>query len=411
MAAHYDALETREPQAREEALFTALPGFLEVAMQEAPGWARHLAGVEPRAVFSRAALACLPVMRKGALMELQASDPPFGGLARTPTGGMLRLFMSPGPIFEPEGRGNDWWRTARAMFAAGIRPGDIVHNAFAYHLTPAGHMFESGAAALGCAVIPAGTGNTEGQVAAIARLRPRAYAGTPDFLKALVDAAEATGLDVSSLEVGLVSGAALPESLRTGLKDRGIEVLQAYGTADLGIVAYESEAREGMVVSEEMIVEIVTPGTGDPVSPGEVGEVVVTSFNPDYPMIRFATGDMSATLPGISPCGRTNMRIRGWMGRADQRTKVKGMFVDPAQIAEIARCHPELKRLRLVVTRDGDRDAMTLMAESDDRSEGYVAAIAQTLNGQTKLNGTVEIVSPGSLPNDGKLIADERSYE
>lgn len=411
MSEHFDALETRDPQQREQALFEALPAFIADIVQTAPGWARLLDGIDPAAVTSRAALSRLPVLRKSALVELQRRTPPFGGLTTRPPGALMRLFMSPGPIFDAEGPGRDWWRAARALFAAGLRPGDILHNAFAYHLTPAGHMFESGALALGCAVIPAGTGNSDGQVEAIAHLKPRGYAGTPDFLKVLLDKAEELGRDVSSLQVGLVSGAALPESLRTALAGRGVAVLQAYGTADLGVIAYETEAREGMVVSEEMIVEIVRPGTGDPVGDGEVGEVVVTSLNPDYPMIRFATGDLSAALPGISPCGRTNLRIKGWMGRADQRTKIKGMFVDPVQIAEIGRRHPELKRLRLTVTRTDQRDSMTLQAEAEDLSSHHAAAVAETLSAQTKLKGEVELVPPGTLPNDGKVIADERSYE
>ncbi|MCT8971624.1 phenylacetate--CoA ligase family protein [Microbaculum marinisediminis] len=405
MGEHFDSLETRDPQARERALFDALPGFIGECMRAAPGWADLLKGVDARAVTDRESLARLPVLRKSRLLELQRERPPFGGLVTKAPGAFARLFMSPGPIFEPEGAGKDWWRAARALFAVGLRPGDVVHNSFAYHMTPAGHMFESGARALGCAVIPAGVGNTELQVDAIAQLRPKGYAGTPDFLKVLLDKADELGRDVSSLKMGLVSGAALPPSLREELSGRGVEVLQGYGTADIGIIAYESAARDGMVITEEMIVEIVRPGTGEPVAEGEVGEIVVTSFNGDYPLIRFGTGDLSAVLPGISPCGRTNMRIKGWMGRADQRTKVKGMFVDPEQIAEIGRRHPEAGRLRLVVTRDGEQDAMTLKAEGGDRD-----GLAETLQSVTKMKGGVELVEPGSLPNDGKVIADERSY-
>ncbi len=405
MADHFDTLETRDPEDRENALFGALPGFIGECMRAAPGWARLLDGVDPGEITDRAALAGLPVLRKSRLLELQREHPPFGGLTTKAPGAFARLFMSPGPVFEPEGGAKDWWRAARALFAVGLRPGDIVHNSFAYHMTPAGHMFESGARALGCAVIPGGVGNTELQVDAIERYRPKGYAGTPDFLKVLLDKSKELGKDVSSLKMGLVSGAALPPSLREELSGRGVDVLQGYGTADLGMVAYESGAREGMIVAEEMIVEIVRPGTGEPVGEGEVGEIVVTSFNGDYPLIRFGTGDLSAVLPGVSPCGRTNMRIKGWMGRADQRTKVKGMFIDPEQIAEIARRHPEAGKLRLVVTREGEQDAMTLRAEG-----GEADSLADSLQSVTKMKGGVEIVEAGSLPNDGKVIADERSY-
>ena len=316
--------------------------------------------------------------------------------------------MSPGPIFEPQGLGKDFWGAARALFAAGFRSGDIVHNSFSYHLTPGGFIMESGAHALGCAVIPGGTGNTEQQVEAIAHFKPSGYAGTPDFLKILLDAAAKSGKDVSTLKRGLVSGAALPASLRQELAARGVSVRQCYATADLGVIAYESEAQDGMIVNEGLLVEIVHPGTGDALIVGQVGEVVVTSFNPDYPMIRLATGDLSAILPGASPCGRTNMRLAGWMGRADQTTKVKGMFVHPSQVAEVGRRHPELGRLRLVVTRANEQDAMTLMAEARALSEDARAAIAATLLSVTKLRGEVQVVPPGALPNDGKVIADER---
>jgi len=405
----YDALETRDPQTRERALFAQLPDALANAMR-ASGWARQLAGVEPKSVSSRKALAALPVLRKADLKELQRQDPPFGGLAVTPPGKAKRLLMSPGPIFEPEGHGKDWWGAARALHAAGFRAGDIVHNAFAYHLTPGGFILESGAHALGCAVIPGGVGNTEQQVEAIAILKPTGYTGTPDFLKILLDAAQKLGKDASSLERGLVSGAALPPSLRQELASRGVEVLQSYATAELGVIAYESRAREGMIVNETVLVEIVRPGTGDPVADGEVGEVVVTSFNRDYPMIRLATGDLSAVLAGRSPCGRTNVRIKGWMGRADQTTKVKGMFVHPGQVAEIAKRHPELGRVRLAVTREAEQDVMTLHAECRGAREALEQAVAASLQTVTKLRGRVKLVEPGTLPNDGKIIADERSY-
>jgi phenylacetate-CoA ligase len=404
----YDALETREREARERQLFAQLPEAIANALR-APGWARQLSGVEPKSVTSRAVLAALPVLRKADLKDLQHKDPPFGGFAVTPPGKARRLLMSPGPIFEPEGHGKDWWGAARALHAAGFRAGDIVHNAFAYHLTPGGFILESGAHALGCAVIPGGVGNTEQQLEAIACLKPSGYTGTPDFLKILLDAAQKLGKDASSLERGLVSGAALPASLRQELGSRGVAVLQCYATADLGLIAYESSAREGMIVNETVLVEIVRPGTGDPVPDGEVGEVVVTSFNRDYPMIRLATGDLSAVLAGTSPCGRTNLRIKGWMGRADQTTKVKGMFVHPGQVAEIAKRHPELGRLRLAVSREAEQDVMTLIAECRGAAEGLDAAVAASLQAVTKLRGRVKLVEPGTLPNDGKIIADERS--
>ncbi len=315
--------------------------------------------------------------------------------------------MSPGPIFEPEGHAGDF-NAARALFAAGIRAGDVVHNCFSYHLTPGAFILEAGAHALGCAVIPGGVGNTEAQLDAIAQLKPSAYVGTPDFLKVLLDAAGKAGKDASSFKRGLVSGAALPPSLRKELGERGVAVKQCYAVAEAGVISYESDALEGMIVNEDMILEIVRPGTGDPVADGEVGEVVVTTFNPDYPMIRLATGDMSAVLAGASPCGRTNTRIKGWMGRADQTTKVKGMFVRPEQIAEVAKRHPELTRVRLAVTREGEQDAMTLHAECATPSDGFEATIAETLQAVTKLKGAVKLVAPGTLPNDGKVIADER---
>jgi phenylacetate-CoA ligase len=407
MSQFYDALETRTSAARGEDLFARVPEVIARAMR-APGWAQQLAGVDAKAVTSRAALAKLPVLRKGDLLARQKEHPPFGGFAVTAANKVKRLLMSPGPIFEPEGHGGDWWGAARALFAAGFRDGDIVHNSFAYHLTPGGFILESGLHALGCAVIPGGVGNTEQQVEAIAQFRPSGYVGTPDFLKILIDTAAKAGRDVLSLRRGLVSGAALPGSLRAELAGRGVAVLQCYATAEVGVIAYESEAKEGMVVNETVIVEIVRPGTGDPVAAGEVGEVVVTSFNPDYPMIRIATGDLSAVMTGASPCGRTNMRIKGWMGRADQTTKIKGMFVHPGQVAEISRRHPELGRLRLTVTREGEQDVMTLSAEC--AQGGVEEAVSATLQAVTKLRGAVNLVAPGSLPNDGKVIADERTH-
>ncbi len=407
MTPHYDALETRDPEQRERDFFARLPDFLARALS-APGWAAQLAGIDPNAVNSRAALARLPVLRKPELAARQRESPPFGGFNLTAPGSTRRLLMSPGPMFEPEGAAQDYWGAARALFAAGFRPSDVVHNCFAYHLTPGGFIMESGAHALGCAIIPAGTGNTEQQLDAIAHFKPSGYVGTPDFLKILLDAAGKAGKDASSLKRGLVSGAALPASLRRELAARGIELCQCYATADLGVIAYESDAREGMIVNETGLVEIVRPGTGDPVAAGEVGEVLVTSLNPDYPMIRLATGDLSAVMPGQSPCGRTNMRIAGWMGRADQTTKVKGMFVHPAQVAEIGKRHPGLGRLRLAVTRAGEQDMMTLSAECAAPTDGLQEAVAATVQSVTKLRGEVLLVAPGSLPNDGKVIADER---
>jgi phenylacetate-CoA ligase len=407
MPDHYDSLETRDPaqRARDEA--AALPAIVARAMS-APGWARHLAGVDAKAVTSRAALAKLPVLPKSDLAALQKEHPPFGGLNVTPANRARRLLISPGPIFEPEGDGVDWWGAARACFAAGFRLGEFVHNSFAYHLTPGGFILESGAQALGCAVIPGGVGNTEQQLEAIAHYRPSGYVGTPDFLKILLDTATKTAKDATSIKRALVSGAALPASLRDELRKRGIAVLQCYATAELGVIAYESPARKGLIVNESVIVEIVRPGTGDPVAEGEVGEVVVTSFNPDYPMIRLGTGDLSAIMSGPSPCGRTNMRIKGWMGRADQTAKVKGMFVHPKQIAEIAARHPQLARLRLVVGREAEQDTMTLLAECAAPNATLETAVAVTLQSVTTLKGAVKLVDPGALPNDGKVIADER---
>ncbi|MBR0806169.1 AMP-binding protein [Bradyrhizobium japonicum] len=407
MTAHYDARETREPAVREAELFSRLPDVLRGAMA-APAYAERLKGVDPAAVTSRAALAGLPVLRKSELPALHKASAPFGGFVPAAPGSFARLFTSPGPIFEPEGRQADPWRGARALFAAGFRPDDIVLNTFSYHLTPGGFIFDASARALGCAVIPAGPGNTEQQFELIGAYRPVGYSGTPDFLKILLDAAASSGRDVSSIKRALVSGAAFPPSLQAEIKARGIDAYQAFGTADLGLIAFETEAREGMVVNEDLIMEIVKPGTGDPVAPGDVGEIVVTSLDPHHPWIRLALGDLTAVLPGPSKCGRTNMRIKGWMGRADQTTKVKGMFVRPEQVAEIGKRHAALGRLRLVVMRQGEADAMTLRAETATASDALREEIAGTLRAVTKLGGNVELVSPGALPNDGKVIADER---
>ncbi|MBB4258791.1 MULTISPECIES: phenylacetate--CoA ligase family protein [unclassified Bradyrhizobium] len=407
MTAHYDARETREQAAREADLFSRLPEVLRAAMA-APAYAERLRGLDPATVTSREALAGLPVLRKSELPALHKASAPFGGFVAAAPGSFARLFTSPGPIFEPEGRQADPWRGARALFAAGFRPDDIVLNTFSYHLTPGGFIFDASARALGCAVIPAGPGNTEQQFELIEAYRPVGYSGTPDFLKILLDAAASAGRDVSSIKRALVSGAAFPPSLQSEIKARGIDAYQAFGTADLGLIAFETEAREGMVVNEDLILEIVKPGTGDPVTPGDVGEIVVTSLDPHHPWIRLALGDLTAALPGPSKCGRTNMRIKGWMGRADQTTKVKGMFIRPEQIAEIGKRHSALGRLRLVVTRQGETDAMTLKAETAATSDALREEIATSLRAVTKLGGSVEFVSPGALPNDGKVIADER---
>ncbi|MCG6856651.1 MAG: AMP-binding protein [Salaquimonas sp.] len=416
MNEHFDADETLAPQTREARLFERLALFLTEAKANVPGWEKRLADVDTASITSREALAALPVLRKGELMEAQTAEPPFGGFVHP---GMLdgaRLFMSPGPVWEPQAPGIDPWGGARAFFAAGIRPGDIVHNSLSYHMTPGGLILDEAARALGAKVFPAGIGNTEQQVEAAAILKPDAYAGTPDFLKAMLDKAAEMGRDLSSFRKAIVSGGALFPSLRAEYRERGVSVMQAYATADLGVIAYESAARNenggeplpGMVVNENLIVEIVRPGTDDPVAPGEVGELVVTNFNPAYPLIRFGTGDLSAVLDGPSPCGRTNMRISGWMGRADQRTKIKGMFVDPRQISAITKSVPGIARARLVVTREGERDAMTLKIEPADGASPDAQAIGEALTAHTKLKGLVEIAA--SLPNDGKVIDDLRDY-
>ena len=407
MTDHYDALETRSHDEREADLFGRLPGVLRDAMA-APAYAERLKGIDPAAITDRAALARLPVLRKSELPTLHKAAPPFGNLVTAPVGSFGRLFTSPGPIFEPQSAETDSWGSARAVFAAGFRKGDVLHNTFSYHLTPGGFIFDSAARALGCAVIPAGPGNTEQQFELIEAYRPAGYAGTPDFLKILLDNAAAGGRDLSSLKRATVSGAAFPPSLQAEIKSRGVDAYQAFGTADLGLIAYETAAREGMTVNENLIFEIVRPGTGDPVPEGDVGEIVVTSLNPHHPWIRLALGDLTAALPGASACGRTNLRIKGWMGRADQTTKVKGMFVRPEQVAEVGKRHPELARLRLVVTRDGESDVMTLKAETAAATDALREAVAGTLRAVTKLGGKVELVAAGSLPNDGKVIADER---
>jgi phenylacetate-CoA ligase len=412
---HYDRLETRAPKAREKALMAALPGLIAHAKRRAPGFARILARIDPRKVKSRDALARLPITRKSDLGALQKEMPPLGGLNATPVEKLAKLFVSPGPVYDPEGRGNDWWRTARGLFAGGFRAGDRIANAFAYHFTPAGSMLESGALALGCAVVPTGVGQTEMQVAAIRDLRLNGYVGTPSFLKLIVEKADEMKADISCLKRAQVGAEYLPPELRKKMQDRGIAVTQMYGSADLGLIAYESLGRdgkptEGMILEEALLLEIVRAGSGDPVPPGEVGEVVITSFNKDYPLVRFATGDLSAVLAGTSPCGRTNVRIKGWMGRADQSTKVRALFVTPKQVSDIVRRHPEIARARLVISGSEGNDEMVLHCEVAGAPSGLQAAIAESIREVTKLRGEVNILPLGSLPNDGKVIEDQRKY-
>jgi len=415
MTEHFDTLETRSPDEREAQLMAALPKQIALAKRRAPGFKRILKGIDARSIDSRAALARLPVTRKSDLGELQKAAPPLGGLNATPLEKLNKLFVSPGPIYEPEGIGKDWWRTARGLYAGGFRAGDLVVNTFAYHFTPAGSMLESGALAIGCTVVPTGIGQTEMQVSTIRDLGAVAFVGTPSFLKLIVEKAAELDVDVSCLKKAHVGAEYLPPALREAMRARGIHVSQTYATADLGLLAYESlnpdgSVNEGMILDEQLVVEIVRPGTGDPVAEGEVGEVVVTTFNRDYPLIRFGTGDLSAVLPGTSPCGRSNTRIKGWMGRADQTTKVRAMFVTPKQVNEVVRRHPEVSKARLVVEGETGDDRMTLRCEVNDRPAGLVEALVASIRDVTKLRGEVELVAPGSLPNDGKVIEDLRKY-
>jgi phenylacetate-CoA ligase len=410
MNEHFDSLEIRDPEQRERALLAALPTQIAHAKASAPAFARLFADIDAAAVTSRAALAQLPVIRKSDLLLQQQASRPFGGFAATRWGDAGRVFASPGPIYEPEGRSRDWWRLARALHAAGFRAGDLVHNCFSYHFTPAGSMLESGAHALGCTVFPGGVGQTEQQVQAMHDLAPQGYVGTPSFLKIILDKADELGVAMKSLVKALVSGEAFPGSLRDALAARGIAGYQAYATADLGLLAYETPAREGLIVDEGVLLEIVRPGTGDPVHDGEVGEVVVTTlYNTEYPLVRFGTGDLSALLPGVSACGRTNVRIKGWLGRADQTAKVKGMFVHPSQVAAIVKRHPGIGKARLVVDNPGGTDRMTLEVECAGAAS--VEAIVATIREVTKLRAEVAVREPGRLPNDGKVIDDLRSYD
>ena len=416
MIDYFDALETRTPAEREAALMAALPRQIAHAQAHSAAMGEILAGFDAAAITSRAALAQLPVTRKSELLARQqasraAGRDAFGGFSAIRYGAaMPRLYASPGPIYEPEGTGRDYWRAARAMFAAGFRAGDLAHNAFSYHMTPGAFIMESGAHAVGCTVFPAGTGQTEQQLQAIAELKPQAYLGTPSFLRILVEKAQEAGVDIRSLTKGLVGGEAFPPSLRDWFTERGMAIYQSYATADVGLIAYETAAREGLVLDEGVIVEIVRPGTGDPVGEGEVGEIVVTVLGPDYPLIRFGTGDLSAVLPGACPTGRTNTRIKGWLGRADQTTKIRGMFVHPGQVAEIVKRFPEVSRARLVVSGEMANDQMKLLVESA-AAQGLSERVAEVVRDVTKLRGDVEVVAPGSLPNDGKVIEDARSYK
>jgi phenylacetate-CoA ligase len=417
MAEFFDALESRDPAVREKDLFSVLPALISRA-QQASGWAAILKGVDAQQITSRKALSQLPVTRKSELKDLQKASLPFGGLTTTATSKLSRIFMSPGPLFDPEGHGSDWWRYARPLHALGVRNGDLIQNCFAYHFTPAGLMVEGGAAKLGCPVIPAGIGQTEMQVQAMGLLKPKVYVGTPSFLKIIIEKALELGDDISSVNYALVGAEALPPSLRGWLNEHGVpNVLQTYGSADIGNIAYETlsngQVNPGMVLDETLILEIVRPGTGEPVPDGEVGEVVITSFNPDYPLIRFATGDLSAVLTGTSPCGRTNLRLKGWMGRADQTTKIRAMFVHPSQVADILKRHPQILKGRLVVSGEMGNDQMTLHCEVADLNSASNDAdtIIASIRDVTKLRGEVKLVAAGSLPNDGKVIEDARSYQ
>ena len=415
MSNFFDSLEHREPAKRETALLQALPAQIAYAQKHASAWAIILQGVDAASVNSRTALAQLPVTRKYELLERQQAErvnDVFGGFSALRFGNnMPRVFASPGPIYEPEGVGKDYWRMARSLYAAGFRTGELIHNCFSYHFTPAGSMMESGAHALGCSVFPAGTGQTEQQLQAMLELRPSGYSGTPSFLKILFEKAAESQTDLPFLSKALVSGEAFPPSLRDWLAERGMTAYQCYATADIGLIAYETSAREGLVVDEGVLVEIVRPGTGDPVAQGEVGELVVTTLNPDYPLIRFGTGDLTAVLPGMCPTGRTNQRIKGWMGRADQTTKVRGMFVHPGQVDQVVKRFPEVLKARLVVSGEMANDQMHLHVETAQASEHLQAAVAQAVRDVTKLRTEVVFATPGSLANDGKVIEDARSYK
>ncbi|MFT0849409.1 AMP-binding protein [Achromobacter sp. F4_2707] len=424
MTTYYEQRETASVAEREKTLFSRLPEALQQARQRASAIAQQLQGVEPGDVRDRASLGRIPVIRKSELLQAQLSkrqagnasemsvqDRLFGGFSTIGWGEAARVFASPGPIYEPESRRADYWGFARALYAAGFRSGDLVYNCFSYHFTPAGSMMETAAHALGCTVFPGGVGQTEQQLQAMVDLQPTGYTGTPSFLRILLEKAEETGVPITSVKRALFSGEAFPPSLQAWFKERGIDGYQAYGTADLGMIAYETEAREGLVVNEDILLEIVRPGTNQAVAEGEVGEVVVTTLNPDYPLLRFGTGDLSAIMPGASPCGRGNLRIRGWLGRADQTTKVRGMFVHPAQVAQVVARYPNVLRARLVVAGSVGRDSMVLRIEVPEVADGLAESVADTVREITKLRAEVECLEPGALPNDGKVIEDVRDYE
>jgi len=420
MKTHLDALETRAPAEREAALLAALPAQIAHAQQNAPAFAEFLRGINAASITTREALATLPVVRKTELLEKQkaaraAGGSVFGGFSAVAYGHQMpRVFSSPGPIYEPEGARADYWRMARAIAAAGFKTGELIHNCFSYHFTPAGSMMETGAHALGCTVFPGGIGQTEQQVQAMAELQPAGYIGTPSFLKIIIEKAAEMGVPLPSVKKALVSGEAFPPSLRDWLSAKGVDAYQCYATADVGLIAYETSARQGLVVDEGVLIEIVRPGTGDPVPVGEVGELVITTLNLDYPLIRFGTGDLSAILGGPCPTGRTNQRIKGWMGRADQTTKVRGMFVHPGQVAEVVKRFPEIIRARLVVEGEMANDRMTLHVEattSAGAEEAFKARIAEVIRDVTKLRSDVQWAAPGTLANDGKVIEDARSYQ
>jgi len=411
MGEFYDKLETREPEERQQALLQAIRTQVSHAKANTDAYKELLAGIDAEDLIDADSYSKLPLTRKSGLIELQNNNRPFGGLTAARLSPHTHIYASPGPIYEPGFALADYWRLARALYATGIRVTDLVHNSFSYHLTPAGMMLEGGALALGCTVIPAGVGQTELQVQTIADLKPQAYVGTPSFLKIILEKANELKLDASSISKALVSGEALPPPLRDGFSERGIRVQQCYATADLGLIAYESSALEGLIIDEGVYLEILRPGSGDLVEDGEVGEVVVTSLHQEYPLIRFATGDLSAIMPGTSPCGRTNRRIKGWMGRADQTAKVRGMFIHPEQVDKVIKRHPEIARARLVIDWIDQADAITLRCETTSEDESLVSAIVESIREVCKLRGDVELLAPDNLPNDGKVIDDIREYD
>ena len=407
----YDALETRDGEVRERDLFAALPAVIAEAKAKSPAFAALLADVEPAAVTDRESLAALPVMRKPEVIDRQRRSLPFGELTTVPPGHFAHIFAAPGPYYVPQPDRPDPWRFARAIHAAGFRTGDLVHNTLSYHFSPGAWIFDAAARAVGCTVFPGGIGQTELQVRTMAELRPRCYAGTPSFLKILLEKSREIGADISSIEKAVVSAEPFPPSLQAEIRDHGIDAYECYGSAELGLVSYQSAAREGMILDEHIILEIVRPGTGEPVPEGQVGEIVVTCLASELPLIRFSPGDMTAIMPGTSPCGRTNQRIRGWMGRADQSTKVRGLFVHPRQVADVLARHPEIAKARLVVDRANDVDAMVLQCESAQGGEALAAAVAESIQAMCKVRGTASFFAPGSLPNDGKVIDDIRKFD